>query len=180
MKVSHFREHWPRFWSPPCLESGPKKLPGAKWIMHLIPTCRPHQRWFILWHVSVTGQGEPVFRRTRRGKPQAPRLSTLVKRRQSQAWQPKEMNQNNYSESFVWRRSRKRLSSFAGSAWVTVEPAGQTSSCRRAGWKPRQFHPPHSLMKSPPCWFSGLSMTHWESFCSASAGRHCLPTSAWL
>lgn len=77
--------------------------------MRLIPACMPCQRQHRVSHLLATGQKELVSRRTRRGRPQAHRMSAPVRRRQSQACQPEEVNQNNDSKSFVWRTRVKRL-----------------------------------------------------------------------
>lgn len=138
--------------------------------MHLIPTCRPWQRQYRLWHLLATVQRELVSERTRKGRPQAHGLSPPVKRRQSQACQPEKMNPNHYSESFVWRGRGKRCFLFFcrkywgdhGPYWVGKRLPGH--------WLETQIMP-----YSTTSWWSPLStdcqgcqLAHCESFCSAT------------
>lgn len=118
---------------PPRPEPGSSKLSGASWTLHLIPTCRLYQRQCKLWHLLATGQVELVFGRSRRARPQAHRLSTPVRRRQGQACQPKEMNQNNYSV-ICWEQKREEIVFFF---------------CRKG------------LGKSGPCWAGKFLPDSW-------------------
>lgn len=125
--------------------------------MHLIPTCRPWQRQYRLWHLLATVQRELVSERTRKGRPQAHGLSPPVKRRQSQACQPEKMNPNHYSESFVWKGKEMfslLLQEILRWSWTLL--GGQAPS-RSLARNPDNAILHNFLMKSPQHRLSGLS-----------------------